>query len=99
VVESEEPCHIYKVQQPVYYISKVLSDCETPYNQVQKLFYVILIMKRKFLHYFESHPVCMVTSHGLGEIIRNHLTMGRITNWALLLMGLDIYIPQTAIKS
>jgi hypothetical protein len=56
-------------------------------------------MKRKFLHYFERHPVCVVTSHGLGEIIRNHLAMGRITNWALLLMGLDIYIPQTAIKS
>jgi hypothetical protein len=34
VVEWEEPGHVYKVQQPVYYISKVLSDCETRYNQV-----------------------------------------------------------------
>jgi hypothetical protein len=32
VVEWEEPEHIYKVQQPVYYISKVFSDCETRYN-------------------------------------------------------------------
>jgi hypothetical protein len=39
VVEWEEPEHVYKVQRPVYYISKVLSDCETYYNQVQKLLY------------------------------------------------------------
>jgi hypothetical protein len=32
VVEREEPEHIYKVQRPVYYISKVLSDYETRYN-------------------------------------------------------------------
>jgi hypothetical protein len=32
VVEREEPGHVYKVQRPAYYISKVLSDCETHYN-------------------------------------------------------------------
>jgi hypothetical protein len=32
VVEREEPGHVYKVQWPVYYISKVLSDYETCYN-------------------------------------------------------------------
>jgi hypothetical protein len=52
VVEREEPGHVYKVQRPVYYISKVLSDYETRYNQVQKLLYSILITKRKLLHYF-----------------------------------------------
>jgi hypothetical protein len=32
IVEREEPGHIYKVQRLVYYISKILSDCETHYN-------------------------------------------------------------------
>jgi hypothetical protein len=32
VEEWEEPGHIYKVQRPVYYIRKVLSDYETCYN-------------------------------------------------------------------
>jgi hypothetical protein len=50
VVEREEPGHVYKVQRPVYYISKVLPDCKTRYNQVQKLLYTILITKRKVLH-------------------------------------------------
>jgi hypothetical protein len=83
VVEWEEPGHVYKVQQPVYYISKVLSDCETRYNQVQKLLYAVLITNLKLLHYFESHPIQVVTSFGLREIIGNSLTVGRIAKLAL----------------
>jgi hypothetical protein len=100
IVEWEEPGHIYKVQRSVYYISKVLSDYETRYNQLQKLIYVILITKCKLLHYFESHPIHVITSYGLGEIIGNYLAMGRIAKWALKLMWLDIaHVPQTTIKS
>jgi ribonuclease HI len=89
VVEWEEPRHVYKVQRLVYYISK----------DVQKLLYVVLIMKHKLLHYFESHPIWVVNSFGLREIIRNRLTMGRIAKWALELMGLDLaYVPKTMIK-
>jgi hypothetical protein len=100
VVEWEELGHVYKVQSPFYYISKVLSNYETRYNQVQKLLYAILIMKHKLLHYIESHPICMVPSLRLREIIGNHLSTGRIVKWAPELMGLDItYVPQTTIKS
>jgi hypothetical protein len=99
-LEPKEPGHVYKVQQPVYYISTVLPGCETCYNQVQKLLYAALIMKCKLVHYFESHPICVVTSFGLGEIVGNRLTTGRIAKWALELMGLDItYVPQMAIMS
>jgi hypothetical protein len=88
------------MQRRVCYISKVLSNYETRYNQMQKLIYAIQIMKHKLLHYFESHPICVVTSHGLRKIIENLLTMGRIAKWALELMGLDItYVPQMAIMS
>jgi hypothetical protein len=78
VVEREELGHVYKVQRPVYYINKVLSNCKTRYNQVQKLLYAILITKRKLLHYFESRPIRVITSFRLGEIIGNCLAMGRI---------------------
>jgi hypothetical protein len=37
-------------------------------------------MKRKLLHYFESHLIHVVTSFGLGEIVRNCLTTGTTHN-------------------
>jgi hypothetical protein len=43
VVEKEKPRHVYKVQRPVYYISKVLFVYEIQYNQVQNLLYAVLI--------------------------------------------------------
>ena len=55
---------------------------------------------RKLLHYFTDHEVTVVTSYPLGDIICNHDAVGRISKWALELMGHDIrYIPHTAIKS
>ena len=58
------------------------------------------MVTRKLLHYFTNHEVAVVTSYPLGDIVRNHDAAGRISKWALELMGHDIrYIPHTAIKS
>ena len=58
------------------------------------------MVARKLLHYFTDHEVMVVTSFPLGDIIRNRNAAGRISKWALELMGHDIrYIPHTAIKS
>ena len=71
VEEREEEGHAFKVQHPVYFISEVLSDSKTHYSQIQKLLYAVLITKRKLRHYFESHPVTVVTSFPLGEVIHS----------------------------
>ena len=58
------------------------------------------MVTRKLLHYFTDHKVLVITSHPLGDIIRNRDAVGRISKWALYLMGHDIrYTPRTAIKS
>ena len=69
VVEWEEEGHALKVQRPVYFISEVLFDSKTRYSQIQKLLYTVLITKRKLRHYFESHPMTVVTSFPLSEVV------------------------------
>ena len=67
---------------------------------MQKLLYAVLVATRKLLHYFTEHEVMVVTSFPLGDIVLNHDAMGRISKWALKLMGHDTrYIPCAAIKS
>jgi ribonuclease HI len=51
-------------------------------------------------HYFESHPVTVVSSFPLGEIIQCREASGRIAKWAVELMGETIsFAPRKAIKS
>ena len=90
VVEWEEEGHALMVQCPVYFISEVLSDSKTRYSQIQKLLYAILITKRKLCHYFESHPVMVMTSFPLSEVVQSQDTTGRTTKWALELMDQGI---------
>ena len=100
VVEREEEGHILMVQRSVYFISEVLSDSKARYLRIQKLLYAMLIAKRKLRHYFDSHPMVVVSSSGLGDVINNRESTGSIAKWGLYLMGLDItYAPRTVIKS
>jgi hypothetical protein len=51
-------------------------------------------------HYFESHPVTVVSSFPLGEIIQCQEASGRIAKWAVEIMGETIsFTPRKAIKS
>jgi hypothetical protein len=49
----------------------VLSDTKILYPQIQKLLYAIMLTRCKLRHYFEVHPVIVVSSFPLGEIVQN----------------------------
>jgi hypothetical protein len=100
VVERTEEGHTLPVQRPIYYISEVLSETRTRYPQIQKLLYAVVLARCKLRHYFEAHPVMVVSSFPLGEIIRNPDAAGRIAKWSMELMGETLaYAPRKAIKS
>jgi hypothetical protein len=100
VVERTEEGHALPVQRSVYYISEVLSDTKTRYPQVQKLLYAVVLARRKLRHHFEAHPVTVVSSFPLGEIIHNPDATSRIAKWSVELMGETLsYAPRKAVKS
>jgi ribonuclease HI len=100
VVERREEGHALPVQRPVYFISEVLSETKIRYPQIQKLLYAVILTRRKLRHYFESHPVTVLSSFPLGEIIQSREASGRIAKWAVEIMGKTIsFAPRKAIKS
>jgi ribonuclease HI len=100
VVERREEGHALLIQRQIYFISEVLSETKIRYLQIQKLLYVVILTRQKLQHYFESHPVTVVSSFPLGEIIQCREASGRIAKWAVELMGETLsFAPRKAIKS
>jgi hypothetical protein len=99
LVERESKGPILKEQRLVYFVSEVLMESKTRYPPIQKLLYAVLTAKRKLIHYFSWHPMSVVSTVPLGDIVRNRSAFRRIAKWSLELNGLDInYFARTATK-
>ena len=100
VVETQEEGHALLVQRPVYFVSVVLSETKVRYPQIQKLIYAVILARHKLQHYFLGHPITVVLSFPLGEIIQSRDATGRIAKWSIELMSETLtYAPRKVIKS
>ena len=100
VVERKEEAQVQAVQRPVYYVSEVLTDSKQRYPHYQKLAYGVFLAARKLRHYFQEHPITVVSKAPLSDIINNSDATGRVAKWGIELAAFEIdYKPRTAIKS
>jgi hypothetical protein len=83
----------------VYYLSKVLTLSKQNYPHYQKVAYGVYMAARKLKHYFEEHPITVVTTTPLSEIIGCKDATGGVAKWAIELAAHTIqYKPRTTIK-
>ena len=81
VVEREEEGKT--VQRPVYYLSEVLSLSKQNYPHFQKMTYGVFVAATKLKHYFEEHPMKVVSEAPISDIMCNEDASGRIAKWAI----------------
>ena len=58
------------VQQPVYYINKILVDAETRYLPLEKLVLALVHATKKLLHYIQAHTVFVLTEYPLQSLLK-----------------------------
>jgi ribonuclease HI len=95
--EEEPPEGVTKVQKPMYFVSMVLRDAWECYTMQQKLLYTLLIASRKLHHYFQGHPIKVVTDRPLETILRNPNVIGRVAEWAVELQPFEISFKTTKV--
>jgi hypothetical protein len=81
-------------------LSEVLTLSKQNYPHYQKVAYGVYMAARKLKHYFEEHPITVVSTTSLSEIIGCKDATGRVAKWAIELAAHTIqYKPRMTIKS
>ncbi|XP_058223096.1 uncharacterized protein LOC131332814 [Rhododendron vialii] len=86
-------------EKPIYFTSKTLLPAQTRYLPLEKLALALVLTARKLLHYFQSHPITVLTKHPLKALFWKADLSNRVSKWAVKLANFDIsFEPRTAIK-
>ncbi|XP_019177744.1 PREDICTED: uncharacterized protein LOC109172949 [Ipomoea nil] len=86
-------------QRPIYYISKALHNAELQYSVLEKTVFAIVTSSKRLAHYFQAHPIHVLSHQPLGSFLRNTNSSARMARWAMHLSQFDIdFKPRPAVK-
>jgi hypothetical protein len=95
--EEATPAGIANVQKPIYFVSIMLHDTREHYTTQEKLLYTLLIASRKLRHYFQGHPIKVVTDRPLEQILCNPNVTGWVAECAVELQPFEIAFETTKV--
>src|ERR1041384_5433118 len=100
VVERPKKDKAQPIQRPVYYISEALSASKQNYPHYQKMCYGVYMEAKRLKPYFQAHPITVVSSAPLTDIMGSRDATGRVAKWAIGIASHGIqYEPRTTINS
>ena len=66
----------------------------------EKMVLALVTTKKRFRHYFESHPVIVVTNYLIRQILSKPVLFKRLTKWAIEMRIYETkYIPRAIKKA
>ena len=86
-------------QRLVYFVSKMLTDAETRYNNFERIVLALRMATKKLLPYFQAHTVIVLTNYPIKSILHKPNASRRLLKWVIELSEFDVvYQPRSAIK-
>ena len=89
-----------KIQNPVYYVSKMLQGAKLRYSVVEKFVLALVVTARRLRPYFQSHKIIVLTNQPLKSILSRPEASRRLVKWTIELGEHDIdYHARTSEKA
>ncbi|SPT17132.1 unnamed protein product [Triticum aestivum] len=63
----------------------------------QKILLALLVASRKLRHYFQGHPIKVISAYPLERVLRSANTAGRVAEWNIGLQAFDLEFSTTSV--